>query len=115
MHMLRTLVCSIAVIGLGLILTSEPSSAQDKEKKEVKLEGKITCGKCDLAVDKACATVIVAKNKKGKEVTYYFDAASHKKWHNDICTESTQGTVTGTVSKEGQKMVVTVKELKYKE
>lgn len=112
--MLRTLVCGLALIGVGLIAAHSPSLAQDKDK-EVKLEGKITCGKCDLAVDKACATVIVAKNKKGKEVTYYFDAASHKKYHNDICTESKQGTVTGTVSKEGKKMVVMVKELKYKE
>lgn len=113
--MLRTLVCGLALIGVGLIAAHSPSLAQDKEKKEVKLEGKITCGKCDLAVDKACATVIVAKNKKGKEVTYYFDAASHKKYHGDICTESKQGTVTGTVAKDGQKMVVTVKSLKYKE
>jgi hypothetical protein len=113
--MLRTLVCGLALIGLGLIVASEPSLAQDKEKKQVKLEGKITCGKCDLGVDKACATVIVAKNKKGKEITYYFDAASHKKYHGDICEEGKPGTVTGTVAKDGKKMVVTVKELKYKE
>src|SRR5687767_8188524 len=99
--MLRTLVCALAVLGVGVILVSEPSQAQEK-KAEVKLEGKITCGKCDLGVEKACATVIVAKNKKGKEVTYYFDKASDKKYHKDICTEAKQGSVTGTVSKQGE-------------
>jgi len=110
--MLRTMFCGLAMVAVALLLVSDASLAQDK-KKEVTLEGKITCAKCDLGVAKACETVIVAK-KGDKDVTYYFDAASHKKYHGDICTEAKAGSVTGTVAKDGKKMVVTVKELKYK-
>ena len=84
------------------------------EKKEVTLKGKITCGKCDLGVDTACATVIVVK-KDNKDVTYYFDAAGHKKHHAAVCTEAKEGSVTGTTKKDGKKDIVVVKELKFKD
>ena len=88
-------------------------SVSAADEKEVKLTGKITCAKCDLGVADSCATVIVVK-EKDKDVTYYFDAASHKKNHGPICKAAKDGTVTGTVKKDGDKMVVTVKELEYK-
>jgi hypothetical protein len=34
------------------------------EDKEVTLEGTVTCGKCDLKLDKACATVVVVKKAR---------------------------------------------------
>src|SRR5262245_1128801 len=107
---------SLAVLLLGIAVcawTTRASAADEKNGKEVTLEGKILCGKCELKEDKACATAILVE-KDGKKTTYYFDTASHKKYHKDICQEVKAGTVKGTVKKEGEKMVVTVSDLKYK-
>jgi hypothetical protein len=83
------------------------------EKKEVTIKGSITCAKCDLGQEKACTTVIVEK-KGDKKIVYYFDKATHKKYHSDICTAAKDGTVTGVVSKMGDKNLITVKKLEYK-
>jgi len=72
----------------------------------------ITCPKCDLGIAKACATVIVEK-KGDKEVLYYFDAKSNKMYHEEICTAAKNGTVTGTVTKKDDKMVIAVKKLQF--
>ena len=85
-----------------------------EEGKEETLKGTITCAKCDLKKEKKCATVVVVK-KDDKETVYYFDTASDKKHHKTICTEPKKGTVTGTVKKDGDKMVVTVKDVKFEE
>jgi hypothetical protein len=89
-------------------------SARAEEGKKVTLKGTITCAKCDLKIEKACTTVIKVK-EKDKDVVYYFDPASGKKHHKAICTEPKKGTVTGTVEKKGDKMVITVSELKFDE
>ena len=44
---------------------------------------------------------------------YYFDKESGKKYHKEICTKKKQGEVKGTVSKDGEKMIITVTELKF--
>jgi hypothetical protein len=82
------------------------------EDKEVTLKGKITCGKCDLKKDKACATVIVVK-EGDNDVVYYFDKDSHKKHHGDICQGSKEGTVVGTVSTKDGKKVVKVTKVEF--
>jgi len=107
---MRIFVSSLGLLALALILIAGVDAGG--EKKEVTLKGKITCAKCDLGVEKACATVIVTKKDK-KEVTVYFDKESNKKYHSDICTEAKNGSVTGTVKKDGKKDVISVKELKY--
>ncbi len=104
-----SLLAGLAVIGvLALGLQAE----EKKEDKEVTLKGKVTCGKCDLKKDKACATVIVV-TKDDKDTVYYFDKDSHKKYHKEICEEGKKGTVTGKVKKEGKKLIVTVSKLEY--
>ena len=102
-------VCAALCLGLVLGLTARA----DEKKKEVTLEGKITCAKCDLGVEKACATVIVAK-EDGKDVTYYFDKASHGKNHKEICKEAKEGKVTGTVSEKDGKKIITVSKVEFK-
>ena len=97
---------------LGLVIIVGGSADAGGKDKEVTLKGKITCAKCDLGEEKACTTVISIKRDK-KDVTIYFDAAAHKKYHGDICTESKPGTVKGVLKKDGKKEVITVKELKY--
>jgi len=69
-----------AILCLGVVLGLAGVAGADEKKKEVTLEGKITCAKCDLGVEKKCATVIVAK-EDGKDVTYYFDAKGDKANH----------------------------------
>jgi hypothetical protein len=104
--MLR-LTCLVLSLGLVLALTTR-SYAEDKT-----LKGTVTCAKCDLGIEKACATVI--KVKEGdKDVIYYFDKESDKKYHKNICQTPKEGTVTGAVSKDGDKMVIKVTKVEYK-
>jgi hypothetical protein len=99
-------------LALAFILLTNVQAQGDKGK-EVTLKGKITCAKCDLGTSQKCETVIVAK-KDGKEVVFYFDKAGHKKNHGAICTSPMDGSVTGVVSKDGDKNIITVKEVKFK-
>src|SRR5262245_34950461 len=89
---------------LGLVVVIGFVAALQAQDKEVTLKGSITCAKCDLKVEgqKACATVIVVKDK-GKDVVYYFDKAGHKKYHGDVCKQAKDGEVTGKTSKEQDK------------
>jgi hypothetical protein len=101
-----------ALLGLGLVLAVSASSLAEDKKEEKKLEGTITCAKCDLKKADKCATVIVVKDGD-KEVVYWFDADSSKKYHKPICTEAKKGSVTGTVKKDGDKSIVTVSKLEW--
>jgi Family of unknown function (DUF6370) len=95
-----TLVCLLAC--LGFVAAGETT-----------LEGKVCCGKCELGKDKSCTTVVVVK-EKGKEVTYYFDADSHKKFHKDYCQGSAEAKVTGKVSEKDGKKLVAVEKIEKK-
>ena len=99
-------------LALGMVAVLAIVAYVRAEDKEETLKGTITCAKCDLKKEKTCTTVIVVK-KDDKETVYYFDKDSGKKHHKAICTEPKKGEVTGTVKKDGDKMVVTVKELKF--
>jgi hypothetical protein len=98
------LALSLAVV-LGFMALS-----QADDTKEQKLTGTITCAKCDLKLATKCSTVVKVKDK-----VYWFDKDSNKKYHKDTCMEAKEGTVTGTVSKEGDKMMVKVSKVEYKE
>ena len=109
---MKKLAASLMLVVAGAFVMGSAIEGGEKESKEVTLKGKICCGKCELRVDKKCATVIVTK-KGEKETVYYFDPASGKKFHKDICTEAKTGTVTGVVSKKGAKHIITVKKVSY--
>lgn len=99
------------VLGVGLVVgVVGVANAADKE---VKLTGTVCCAKCELKMSENCHTVIKVK-EKGKDVIYWFDTAGSKKYHKEICTETKEGTVTGTVKKDGDKMVITVKDVEFK-
>lgn len=109
---MRSLLLGFAVLGLSLAMLSG-ATAQDK-KKETTLTGSITCAKCDLGTETECKTVIVVKGKgKAKDTTYYFDAKGHETHHDAICTAAKKGSVTGVVSVDGKKSIVTVKSVKF--
>jgi hypothetical protein len=102
-------------IALGLVVAMFVAVAvRAEEDKEETLKGTITCAKCDLKKEKKCATVIKV-TKGDKDTIYYFDKDSDKKHHKTICTDPKKGTVKGTVKKEGDKLIVTVKDLKFDE
>lgn len=107
--MVRVLSALFAV-GILLAFVGAPVVAEDAAKEET-LKGTITCAKCDLKVDglTKCHTVV----KVGEKV-YWFDEASSKKFHKEICTEAKEGTVVGTVKKDGDKMVVTATKVEFK-
>jgi hypothetical protein len=48
-----------------------------------------------------------------QETLVWFDNASHKKYHGDICNDPKEATVTGAVTRAGGKLLVTVKSVKY--
>ena len=81
--------------------------------RQVTLAGKITCAKCELKLEKECATVIVVK-ESGKDAVYYFDSKSHKANHDAICQVGKEGTVTGTVSEKAGKKYVKVTKIAFK-
>lgn len=101
----------IAVVAV-FVLAGFNTSVIAEDKAE-KIEGTVTCAKCDLKKTDSCQTVIVAK-KDGKEVTYYFDKDSSKKFHGKVCTAPKPGTVTGTVTKDGDMMTIKVTEVEFK-
>ncbi|HYT90004.1 MAG TPA: DUF6370 family protein [Gemmataceae bacterium] len=117
---MKTLGVLLVVVAMIFLFTDVDAG---EKGKEVKLTGKITCAKCDfdtvkaadadLTKPKGCLTVIITK-EKNKDVVYYFDMASHKKFHSPICKEAKEGTVTGTcVLKDGRR-VVTATDVKFK-
>jgi hypothetical protein len=92
--------------------TGDAKGTPGASAKEVTLKGTITCAKCDLKLEKKCATVIKVK-KDGKDVLYYFDADSGKKYHKDTCQEAKEGSVVGTVANKDDKNWVKVSKIEY--
>jgi hypothetical protein len=103
--------------GLMAVRADEKASDSEDSKKgasgEVTLKGTITCAKCDLKLEKKCATVIKVK-KDGKDVVYFFDKDSNKKYHGDTCMEAKQGSVTGTTAEKDDKHWIKVSKVEYK-
>jgi len=105
--MLTALVLGLAVCGLTITV-----QAEDKKTaaKEVTLKGSITCAKCDLGIEKKCATVIKVEDR-----VVYFDMASNKKYHADTCQAAKMGEVSGLVTKVKDKETIKISKLKYAE
>jgi hypothetical protein len=101
--MVLTIVCALALVGFV--------SADDK--KEVKLEGKVCCAKCELGKESKCMTVVVVK-KGDKEETFYFDKESNSKFHKDYCTGSTDAVVVAKVTEKDGKKTLSVSKIEKK-
>ena len=83
------------------------------DEKEMTFEGKVTCAKCELKKENKCATVLVVKDGY-KDVIYWFDKDSNKKYHGEICSEGKEAKVTfKVVEKEGKKWI-SVSKLEWK-
>lgn len=103
--MLRILMAAVVAVALVNV-----SVAADT-KKEVTLEGTIACAKCTFKVDgvKTCNIAI-----KVKDEVILFDKDSSKKFHDDYCTASKEGKVTGTIVEKDGKKFLTVTKLEAK-
>jgi hypothetical protein len=116
---MRAIVAVFVLASFGLLFASGVNLAQDKkDKKEVVLKGLICCNKCELGEGKECATVIQVKTDKDKDkkgTIYFFEKASHTKFHDDICSGAKEGTVTGFVKDVDKKKVITVTKVEYKQ
>jgi len=108
---MRKTTVTVALVA-AIVLAAGSTSAQEKEQT---LEGKVTCAKCELKLKdaKGCQTVLVVKDGD-KQVIYYFDAESHKKYHKEICEEGKEGTVVGTVTEKGKKKYIHVSKVEFK-
>ena len=94
------------------------SAASGKVKSasgsEVTLKGDMTCAKCGLHEASKCQNVLKVKDAAGKEVKYYLAKNSVSDDHHEkVCSGSSPATVTGKVSDEGGKKMMTASEVKY--
>jgi hypothetical protein len=109
---------------LFVVFSFSTAVADEKKEETVTKKGTIGCAKCafgKITGAKGCAIGILVKEKvddKEKEVFYYFDAATHKKWHGadaeeqNLCTKKVPGTVKGVVTKDGDKLIIKCSDVK---
>jgi hypothetical protein len=102
---------AVIAAAVALMWAANTSSLIAKEKdKEVSIKGEAKCAKCMLkeAGAKECKTVIEVE-KKGKTMEYYVvDNNVSKAFHEDVCHAAKKVKATGTVSKVGEKMELTL-------
>ena len=84
---------------------------------EATLAGDMTCAKCGLHESATCQNVLVVKEgagSGGRDVKYYLaknDVAQAN--HQQVCGGSAHATVTGKVSEEGGKKIITASAVKF--
>jgi hypothetical protein len=112
--------------GLVIVFCFSTATADEKKDEPVTKKGTIGCAKCSfgkITGAKGCAMGILVKEKvdgEEKDVFYYFDAATHKKYHGadadvNLCTKKVKGTVKGVVSKDGDKLVIKCSDVKLED
>lgn len=91
------------------------ATAMTVSAEEVTLSGKATCAKCDLkeAGLTKCKDVLQV-TKDGKTTTYDLVGDKAKAFHKEVCSESKEATVTGTVSEKDGKKAITVAKIEAK-
>ena len=99
----RTAAVVALAVGLAAVLVASD---------EVTLEGKIACAKCTLkkADAKECQNVLLVKDADGKTAEYYITVNKTAEEFGEVCTNTTEAKVTGTVSeKDGRKWITASK------
>jgi hypothetical protein len=97
------------LVGVAIVFALTLTVKAEEKGKEVKLEGKLVCGKCALKETDDCSNVLIVK-EDDKEVKYYLkDDGKKESYHKDICTAGKKGKevkVTGTcTTKDGKKWI----------
>ena len=109
----------LVVFALAMtLIAADKDSSPSPSGSVVTLKGTIACSKCtfDEPVEKDKCNIAIKVKEKDKEVIYYFDAESHKKWMGgdgdiNFCKVKKEGTVTGTVTEKGGKKWIHVDKL----
>jgi hypothetical protein len=99
----KTLMC--AAIVFAVVIVAQAADDKSDSKKSKKLTGELGCAKCVFKVEgcKVCTNAIKVKDGD-KEVIYIIDDGGRKaKYHGKICTEAKKGSVTGVITKKGEK------------
>ena len=100
----RAFALAAIVIVLGAFAASGVAAPAD----EVTLKGTIVCAKCTLKKPdaKECQNVLLVPGPEGKKTEYYMASSKSADAVGEICMESKEATVTGTVSeKDGRKWI----------
>jgi len=76
---------------------------------EVTLKGQLTCAKCGLHESSVCQNVLRVPDAGGKTETKYYLAKNDvaQAHHEEVCGSQISATVTGRVSEEGGKKILT--------
>jgi hypothetical protein len=86
-------------------MTNAADKKEDKKAETKTLEGKLVCTKCKLSETDSCGNALLVKDGT-KTITYYIkDKGKAEKYHK--CSGEQDAKVTGKVSKDGDKMVIT--------
>ena len=102
---MKKLILSLSAIVFATALTASA--------EEVTLSGKATCAKCDLKTATKCQNVLQVTTA-GKTTTYELMGDKSTAFHKQVCSESKEATVTGTVSEKDGKKIITVAKIEAK-
>ena len=85
------------------------ASRKAAPKGEVTLKGQLTCAKCGLKESSVCQNVLRVSEAGAKTETKYYLAknAVAQAHHEEVCGAQVSATVTGRVTEEGGKKVLT--------
>lgn len=87
-----------SVVTLAGLTGTAAEDKEEKKAKEVKLEGKLVCGKCKLDITDACSNYLLVKDGD-KEIKYFLkDKGKKESYHK--CAGEQAATVTGKLVKE---------------
>ena len=92
---------------------AEKAAKGEKKAGEVTLSGEMVCAKCALHESPKCQNVLKVTDA-GKETKYYLAQNEvAKSNHEHVCSAPEKATVTGTVSEEGGKKMLTASSIKF--
>lgn len=93
-----------SVVTLAGVTTTR--AADDKKEEKTKtLEGKLVCTKCKLSETDACGNALQVKEGDKTVIYYLKDKGKPEKYHK--CSGEQAVKVTGKVTKDGDKLVIT--------
>lgn len=102
----KTLLCLAMVFAVVAVARAEEDKKPAKAATKT-LKGDLGCGKCVFKVAKGKCVNCIKVKEGDKEVVYFLDDAGPKApYHGKICTDTAAGSVTGVVSKKGDKMLI---------
>src|SRR5262245_18357173 len=95
----------VVVILAGVV---GPAAGQDKDKKEVKVEGKLVCTKCTLEENKACGHAVKVKEGDKTVIYYLKDKGGKEAYHKEVCPAGNElaVVVTGKLVEKDKKHII---------